>query len=209
MSFIRVLQALFITFQRCLRCQLRHFWPNLHTKTACRGRFAFPQNATLEQNLRFYVLRESHFTSRKTMPASFNCQRTVAPIIYCRSKRPRFKRGAAPVWSRPAKSANNKKPGVERRANPSFAWAALPRSLRRMYSKLDCGLSGARNQSHLCFQKARLGIRTAPEASGHHRLQGSIAKVRVSSSALALFSSQASVDFSSFCGKGGNPVQIL
>jgi hypothetical protein len=46
------------------------------TKAACRGRFAFPQNATLEQNLRFYVLRESHFTSRKTMPASFGCQRS-------------------------------------------------------------------------------------------------------------------------------------
>lgn len=37
----------------------------------------------------------------------------------------------------------------------------FPRGLRRMNSKLNCGLSGARNQSHLCFQKARLGIRTA------------------------------------------------
>ena len=28
MPFIRVLQALFMTFQGCLRCQLRHFWLN-------------------------------------------------------------------------------------------------------------------------------------------------------------------------------------
>jgi hypothetical protein len=73
--FLKGLAALLAAFQGCFRSRLKPSLVGASTKAACRGRFAFPQNATLEQNLRFYVLRESHFTSRKTMPASFDCQR--------------------------------------------------------------------------------------------------------------------------------------
>ena len=131
--------------------------PILHTKTACRGRFAFPQNATLEQNLRFNVLRESYFTSRKTnasfLRLSKNHRLNHLPPIEASP----FQTERRAVWSRPA---NNKKPGVKRRADPSVSGPLFPRNPKRMYSKLDCRLSGARNQSHL-FEKARLGFRTA------------------------------------------------
>ena len=42
------------------------------------------------------------------------------------------------VWSQPCEPAKNKKPGVERRANPSIFRPFFPRGARRMNSKLDC-----------------------------------------------------------------------
>ena len=74
--FLKGLAALLAAFQGSLPWRSTEIGQTL-TKAACRGRLAFPQNATLEQNLRFYVPHESHFTSCNTMPASFNCQRTT------------------------------------------------------------------------------------------------------------------------------------
>ncbi len=144
-----------------------------HADGASR-KFAFPQNATLEQNLRFYVLRESYFTSRKTMPASFDCQRTAPQSAT--SDRSFFASREAQhslephcedlrTIKNPASSAGQ----IRLLLGPLFRAA-----LKRMYSKLECRLSGACNQSHLCFQKARLGLREAPEQPGHHRHQRSI-----------------------------------
>lgn len=46
----------------------------------------------------------------------------VVPLINFRPERLRVQRSAASIWSRPCdlNSTGNKKPGVERRATPSF-----------------------------------------------------------------------------------------
>jgi hypothetical protein len=78
-------------------------------------------NALLEQNLRFCATRFL-VEARRALPALFSCQRTVA-------LRPA---GQAKLES----LAENKKPGVERRANPADC------GIRAM---LDSFLSGIRS----------------------------------------------------------------
>jgi hypothetical protein len=82
-------------------------------------------NATLEQNLRFCVTRTS--SSRGAMPTSFSCQRSSF-----RSQDPErnvsapggAQAGLEPTLRKTLKT--NKKPGDERRANPSFRLGIVP-----------------------------------------------------------------------------------
>jgi hypothetical protein len=84
-------------------------------------------------------------------------------------------------------SCSNKKPGVERRANPPIAWAACcgrwggcTRSSISCYPVLVTNLTSG-------LTAGRLGIRTKPQTAGHHRHQESIAIFSRSSSVSELF----------------------
>jgi hypothetical protein len=69
-----------------------------------------------------------------------------------------------------AEGARNKKPGVERRASPSFSWAAHGgRPLGRNGSKLDIFLPGIRNQPHLEICMRRTQTRPSDDSSTNRR----------------------------------------
>lgn len=67
---------------------------------------------------------------------------------------------SAPGGAATAKNcmAENKKPGVKRRAIPSITLVG------RICSKLDCCLSGVRNQPHLFFEREITGPSGPPSA---------------------------------------------
>jgi hypothetical protein len=107
--------------------------------------------ALLEQNLR--IIAHANLRSRMQWPASFNCQRTMSRCISSGLSAPG---GAA--RGRETGVAENKKPGVKRRAIPSTHLGG------RICSKLDCCLSGVRNQPHLCLEGKFTGQSGPPSA---------------------------------------------
>ena len=94
------------------------------------------------------------------------------------------------------KPKQNKKPGDERRANPSI-------SLGRMCSKLDFFLPGVRNQPHLWMSRQARSVSRLPRESGLHQHQESISKSKVQSSCIQDFFmclSQSPCEFHRCCG---------
>jgi hypothetical protein len=97
--------------------------------------------------------------SRSELPASFSCQRTAVQLSFRQTV-------SAPGRARNrfgASSAENKKPGVERRASPSLSDCHLSDGRNR--SKLDVFLSGVRNQPHLIHKRGRLPAWSARPAA--------------------------------------------
>jgi len=86
----------------------------------------------------------------------------------------RFRFGAEP--------AENKKPGNECRANPSFFLGLFPLALERMYSKLVFVLPGIRNQSHLMMSRQTRTVRRHERTSEVCRLPWSISEFQMTSS---------------------------
>ena len=82
-----------------------------YLKANALGEFALPL-ALLEQNLR--IIARANLRSRMQWPASFSCQRAVSRIISLGTLRSRRSR-----QHRKTDVAENKKPGVKRRASPS------------------------------------------------------------------------------------------
>ena len=81
----------------------------------------------------------------------------------------------------PAKKTRkqNKKPGDERRANPSLPLAPVPCALGRMCSKLVFFLSGVRNQPHLWMSRQARSVSRLPRESGLHQLPYSIGSIQI------------------------------
>jgi hypothetical protein len=146
-----------------------------------------------------------------TSPRARQCQ--LPSIVKDRHSRHQLPTGASPLR---AERSVSLEPTLRKIKNPAPSAGLIrlssgPRSatVRRMNSKLDLLLSGARNQSHLCETAGRLGIRTSPRPKGHHRHQESISTNFFSSSISQLFFRVDSVEFLSFCGKEENTVERL
>jgi len=105
-------------------------------------------------NLRFPDAQTSSVCDRDAY--FLQLSKIIVPLNWFRSERLRSRRSAEPVWSRHSekKSKPNKKPGDERRANPSISLGAFSaRPLGRMCSKLAFFLPGVRNQPHLWISR--------------------------------------------------------
>jgi hypothetical protein len=79
-------------------------------------------NATLEQNLRF-TSRCADLDIHATHASFLQLSKIVVPFNTYRSERLRSRRSAISVWSRKREKniTDNKKPGNERRADPSIS----------------------------------------------------------------------------------------
>jgi hypothetical protein len=156
------------------------------------GKFAFPHCAILEQICSCCITRTLTFA--QCMPTSFSCQRslfrsTVADRSISAPGGAQHRFGADVANNVVANiAATNKKPGVERRASPSIAWATpWERPLGRHCSNLDCFLPGVRNQPHLWMRRQTRFVRRNPNESEVHRHQESISIFGISSSINELF----------------------
>jgi len=129
-------------------------------------KFAFPHCATLSKNLRLSTATKRCTTAQRPvtgMPASFSCQRSFPDSVALGISAPggaQHRFGADPACT-------NKKPGVERRACPSFVWGGclVAHPPERISSRLVVKRPGVRNQPHLMIsEKARFVRELSPQS---------------------------------------------
>jgi len=101
------------------------------TYAARRGKFAFPQNATLEQNLRFFAPCGLEFRITRCLLHSVVKEHPFAAICF-RPERLRARRSAKPVWSRfrEKNPLQTKNPATSAGRIRPFLWAAARCALR-------------------------------------------------------------------------------
>jgi len=118
------------------------------------------------------------------MPTSFSCQRSPfrSPIPIGTSPLPAERRAGLEPTLRRKPSKQIKNPATSAgRIRPSV-WAAVPRVLGRMCSKLVFFLPGVRNQPHLWMSRQARSVSRLPRESGLHQLLNSIAISKIPSS---------------------------
>jgi hypothetical protein len=138
----------------------------------------------LSKNLRLSTATKRLQSAPVTgMPASFSCQRSL--FRSTASDRNISAPGGAQHRFGADTANSNKKPGVERRACPSFrlGWLLVAQSPERMCSKLVLfQVPGIRNQPHLVVSGRARFVRGLPCKSGLRQHPGSIAPSCISSS---------------------------
>jgi len=172
-SLFRVSQAHAIAFRRTRGLKRRGEASSPFHKRYSRAKFAVSRYANLAVCLSGCLL-PSVVKDR----SRGNCSRNL-----------RSRRSAGPVWSRRCEksSKTNKKPGDERRANPSISLGVYSVALGRMCSKLVFFLPGIRNQPHLWISRQARSVSRLPHESGLHQHRASIAKSKIPSSSIQDF----------------------
>ena len=158
--------------------------------------------ALLEQKFAVIHGNETPTISARYRDASFlQLSKIAVPLDCFRPEHLRAWRSAAPIWSRYCELAI-KKPGVERRACPSFrlGWLLVAQPPERMCSKLVLQVPGVRNQPHLVVSGRARFVRGLPCKSGLRQHQESIATSCISSSLRIPFFDARLVEFIVLCG---------
>ena len=159
-----------------------------HAHDACASS-PFHIALLLSKNLRLSTATKRQQSAPVTgMPASFSCQRPMFRSAV--SDRNISAPGGAQYRFGADTANNNKKPGVERRACPSFRLGCLlvAQPPERMCSKLVLVQKpGVRNQPHLVISERARFVRGLPCKSGLRQHPESISASGISSSVRSIF----------------------